>query len=140
MYNEELENLIEAALEDGVLTAKEKQVLLKKAQSMGIAPDEFEIVLDARLVKIKKENEHKGQYKAIVGHKKTWKLFLYLLPWFILIAIVVLEWVFLFGEYGWEAVWVVLISIVTLALGGWGAFLLMEGIGFIIDEFEDFID
>ena len=140
MYNEELENLIEAALEDGVLTAKEKQVLLKKAQSMGIDPDEFEIVLDARLVKIKKENEHKGQYKAIVGHKKTWKLFLYLLPWFILIAIVVLEWVFLFGEYDWEAVWVVLISIVTLALGGWGAFLLMEGIGFIIDEFEDFID
>ena len=29
MYNEQLENLINAALADGVLTEKEKQILLK---------------------------------------------------------------------------------------------------------------
>ncbi len=54
MYNEELENLIDAALADGELTEKEKQVLFKKAQSFGIDLDEFEMVLDARLVKLKK--------------------------------------------------------------------------------------
>ena len=45
MYDEQLEELIDAALEDGVLTEKEKQVLFKKAQSMGIDLDEFEMVL-----------------------------------------------------------------------------------------------
>lgn len=53
MYNEQLEELIDAALADGVLTEKEKQVLFKKAQSMGIDLDEFEMVLDARLYKLK---------------------------------------------------------------------------------------
>ncbi len=51
MYNEELEQLIEAALADGVLTDKEKKVLFKKAESLGVDHDEFEMVLDARLTK-----------------------------------------------------------------------------------------
>lgn len=37
------------ALMDGELTEKEKQVLFKKAEAMGIDLDEFEMVLDARL-------------------------------------------------------------------------------------------
>ncbi|NDW11462.1 hypothetical protein D0T50_00980 [Bacteroides sp. 214] len=49
MYNEQLENLINAALSDGELTEKEKQVLFRKAESFGIDLDEFEMVLDARL-------------------------------------------------------------------------------------------
>lgn len=49
MYNPVLENLIEAALADGVLTEKEKQVLFKRAQAQGIDLDEFEMVLDAKL-------------------------------------------------------------------------------------------
>ena len=59
MYNEELEALIDVALTDGVLTEKEKQILFKKAQSMGINLDEFEMVLDARLVKLKKAEQEK---------------------------------------------------------------------------------
>jgi len=55
MYNEELENLIDAVLVDGELTEKEKQILFKKAQSYGIDLDEFEMVLNARLVKLKKK-------------------------------------------------------------------------------------
>ncbi len=51
MYNEELEQLIDAALADGVLTDKEKKVLFKKAESLGVDHDEFEMVLDARLTK-----------------------------------------------------------------------------------------
>ena len=46
MYNEQIEALISAALADGVLTEKEKQILYKKAESMGIDLDEFEMVLD----------------------------------------------------------------------------------------------
>lgn len=64
MYNQQLEELIDAALEDGVLTEKEKQVLFKKAQSMGIDLDEFEMVLDARLVKLQKEEKAKAQESA----------------------------------------------------------------------------
>lgn len=59
MYNEQIENLINAALADGVLTEKEKQVLFKRAQAMGIDLDEFEMVLDARLVELKKKEEKK---------------------------------------------------------------------------------
>lgn len=57
MYNEKLEALITAALADGVLTEKEKQILCKKAEAMGIDRDEFELVLDGRLAKRKKEME-----------------------------------------------------------------------------------
>lgn len=64
MYNQQLEELIDAALEDGVLTEKEKQVLFKRAQSMGIDLDEFEMVLDARLVKLQKEEKAKAQVSA----------------------------------------------------------------------------
>ena len=55
MYNEELEALIDAALADGVLTDKEKQVLFKKAQSLGVDLDEFELVLEGRLAKAQKQ-------------------------------------------------------------------------------------
>ena len=57
MYNEKLEALITAALADGVLTDKEKNLLFKKAEAMGIDRDEFELVLDGRLAKRKKEME-----------------------------------------------------------------------------------
>ncbi|MBQ2541195.1 MAG: hypothetical protein II551_06080 [Paludibacteraceae bacterium] len=54
MYDERIEGLISAALADGELTEKEKQILFKKAQAEGIDLDEFEMVLDARLVELKK--------------------------------------------------------------------------------------
>lgn len=57
MYNEKLEALITAALADGVLTDKEKNLLFKKAEAMGIDRDEFELVLEGRLAKRKKEME-----------------------------------------------------------------------------------
>ena len=59
MYNEKIEALIKAALADGVLTEKEKQILFKKAQAEGIALEEFEMVLDARLVELKKAEKEK---------------------------------------------------------------------------------
>lgn len=64
MYDKELETLISAALADGVLTEKEKQVLFRKAQSMGIDLDEFEIVLNARLLQVQKEEKEKASKTA----------------------------------------------------------------------------
>lgn len=69
MYNEQLEALIDAALADGVLTEKEKQVLFKKAQAMGIDLDEFEMVLDSRLVKLQKAEAEKEQAAAPKSEK-----------------------------------------------------------------------
>jgi hypothetical protein len=64
MYNEKIEQLIKAALADGVLTEKEKQVLFKRAQEQGIDLDEFEMVLDARLVELQKAEKEKGVKSA----------------------------------------------------------------------------
>lgn len=64
MYNEQIESLISAALADGVLTEKEKQILFKKAQTMGIDLDEFEMVLDARLVELQKAEKEKAEKPA----------------------------------------------------------------------------
>ena len=61
MYNEQMESLISAALADGVLTEKEKQILFKKAETMGIDLDEFEMVLDARLVELKKKEAREAE-------------------------------------------------------------------------------
>ncbi len=64
MYDEKIEGLISAALADGKLTEKEKQVLFKKAQAEGIDLDEFEMVLDARLVELEKAEKEKAAAAA----------------------------------------------------------------------------
>ena len=69
MYNEQLEQLIEAALADGELTEKEKQILFKKAQALGLDLDEFEMVLEARLVKLKKSEAEKAASSAPKSNK-----------------------------------------------------------------------
>lgn len=69
MYNEQIEQLIKAALADGVLTEKEKQVLFKRAQEQGLDLDEFEMVLDARLVELKKSEKEKTTQAAPKSNK-----------------------------------------------------------------------
>lgn len=69
MYNEQIEALISAALADGVLTEKEKQILFKKAESMGIDLDEFEMVLDARLVELKKKETREAEQHELEMEK-----------------------------------------------------------------------
>ena len=70
MFNEKLEALITAALADGVLTDKEKNLLFKKAEAMGIDRDEFELVLEGRLAKRKKEMEAQDPQAAKPAKKK----------------------------------------------------------------------
>ena len=50
MFSEELEALISAALADGAITDKERNVLIKRAVSEGVDPDEFELILDSRII------------------------------------------------------------------------------------------
>lgn len=50
MLNPELEQLITFALQDGVVTDKERAVLMRKAKELGADIDEFEMILDARIV------------------------------------------------------------------------------------------
>jgi hypothetical protein len=69
MYSKDLEELIDAALADGVLTEKEKQILFKKAKAQGIDLDEFEMVLDARLVKLQKAEQEKKAQSSPKSHK-----------------------------------------------------------------------
>ena len=52
MYNEELERLINAAIADGKISDSEKSALRKKATSLGIDLDEFNLELDARLLEL----------------------------------------------------------------------------------------
>ena len=61
MYNEKIENLINLALVDGEITSKEREVLLKKAETEGIDLDEFEMVLDARLFEKQKSDKQSSQ-------------------------------------------------------------------------------
>ena len=46
MNDIKLEELIRFAMQDGVVNEKERAILIKKAESLGIDPDEFEMVLD----------------------------------------------------------------------------------------------
>lgn len=54
MLTPELEQLINYALEDSVLTDKERSVLMRKAQAAGADLDEFEMILDAKLHEVQK--------------------------------------------------------------------------------------
>ena len=56
MYNEQLEQLIEAALKDGMMSRKERQVLFNEAQSLGINLLEFENELNRRILSRKNES------------------------------------------------------------------------------------
>lgn len=57
MFSKELEEIIEAALADGVITDKERAVLHKRAIADGVDPDELDVVIDGRLAKRKAEKE-----------------------------------------------------------------------------------
>lgn len=50
-FSKQLEDLIEAALADGVITDKERSVLHKKALLEGVDPDEVDMILQGRLAK-----------------------------------------------------------------------------------------
>jgi hypothetical protein len=56
MFSKEMEALIQASIEDGVLTDLEKSVLVKRAQKENIDIDELEVYIDSLLQKQRKSN------------------------------------------------------------------------------------
>ena len=63
MLTPELEQLIQYALADGILTPKERAVLMKKAEAAGADLDEFEMILEAKLYEAKKAAAPKASNK-----------------------------------------------------------------------------
>jgi hypothetical protein len=53
----DMEKLIQAALADGVVTDKERSILIKKVKEAGGDVDEFEMLLDARIFEVTKKEE-----------------------------------------------------------------------------------
>ena len=54
---EEIEALIQQYLTDGVLTDKERQVILRKAEGMGLDRDEIDLYIDAEVQKIDQQTD-----------------------------------------------------------------------------------
>ena len=52
--NQEIENLINMALADGEVTEKERAIILRKAESLGLDKDEVEMILDGKIALYKK--------------------------------------------------------------------------------------
>lgn len=52
MFSQRLEALIKSAFQDGVLTQKEKEILIRRAEKEGEDPDEFEMLLDERISRL----------------------------------------------------------------------------------------
>ena len=66
MFSKELESLIQATLEDGILEDYEKEALVKRAQKEGVDLAELEIYINAQLQKRKRElNQKKKEASAI---------------------------------------------------------------------------
>ena len=61
MFSERLENLIEAALQDGVLTDQEKASIIKRAQAEGEDIDEVEIYIQSLLQKRQQDLNQKNK-------------------------------------------------------------------------------
>ena len=52
LFSERLEAMIEAALQDGVLTQKEQEVIFRRAEKEGEDLDEFKILFNARIAQL----------------------------------------------------------------------------------------
>lgn len=60
MFSKELENLIQATLEDGLLEDNEKAALIKRAQKEGVDLDELEIYINSLLQRRQRELREKN--------------------------------------------------------------------------------
>lgn len=88
--SKKLQDIIKVAIEDGELDEKEKTVLFERAQSEGISPDEFEIYLNSRLNRKKREQEEKVIKIDVKKQKEKssdWPMVIFFLGWFSILPI-----------------------------------------------------
>lgn len=67
--NPEIEKLIKLAVADGVLTEKEKEIILKKAVALGEDKDEVELIIDGELALL--NNQNFKQKEETISNKDT---------------------------------------------------------------------
>ena len=67
----DLEKLIQAALVDGVVTDKERAILIKKVKEAGGDTDEFELLLDARIYEAQQKNAPKKRERNTKGREES---------------------------------------------------------------------
>jgi hypothetical protein len=67
--NPEIENLINMALADGEVTEKERGIILRKAEALGIDRDEVEMILDGKIALQKRELGHSQLSKENISNK-----------------------------------------------------------------------
>jgi hypothetical protein len=60
----EIENLINMALADGEVTEKERGIIMRKAESLGLDIDEVEMILNGQIALSKKQNHNSLSSKA----------------------------------------------------------------------------
>lgn len=60
MFSEKLEEIIKASLVDGIITDKERQVIKRIAMQEGIDEDTVDVLLDARIQELRKEQQAKA--------------------------------------------------------------------------------
>lgn len=66
MHEEKLELLIDAALCDGVISKKEREIILGKAILMGFTYEEFELILNARLIKSQRDAASNSKFGELL--------------------------------------------------------------------------
>ena len=64
----EIENLINMALADGEVTEKERAIILRKAEKLGLDPDEVEMVLEGKIdeLKSKQTKQNQNQKQGVI--------------------------------------------------------------------------
>lgn len=67
--NQELEKYIDLAVADGIITEKERNVLIRKAKELGVDQDELEMVLEAKL-HLQKKNGNKSENETSIAATK----------------------------------------------------------------------
>lgn len=69
MYSEQLEQLIQSVIADGVVTEKERAVLHKRAAAEGVNEDEIDVYVDGLLAKVEPKEKEPKKYDLSVFNK-----------------------------------------------------------------------
>jgi hypothetical protein len=62
----EIENLINLALADGEVSEKERAIILRKAESLGIDKDEIEVILEGKISEKTKKNQNVSSKHGVI--------------------------------------------------------------------------
>jgi predicted DsbA family dithiol-disulfide isomerase len=62
----EIEKLIDLAIDDGQVTEKEREIILRKADSLGLDKDEIEMILEGKISEKTKKNQNVSSKQGVI--------------------------------------------------------------------------